>query len=253
MTSIAETSKQVLLIGGSSVIAHALARNYAAGGWTVIFGGRDLAELETSASDIAIRHGTAARTLQFDALDPNSIDAAASSLAAAGTLPRDIVFIIGYSDDADRAAHDPAHADLILQSNYGAIARFVARLLPQIQAEAGHRIVFISSVAGDRGRKTNYVYGAAKAALNTYAQGLRALLLPSGSGVLTVKLGYVDTRLAYGKTPALLTASPEYVARSMRRATERGALVIYLPWIWRPIMTLLRILPESVFIRLPLP
>jgi short-subunit dehydrogenase len=243
---------EVLLIGGSSVIAHALARSYAADGWTVILAGRDKAELDTAAADVAIRHGTATRTLAFDAADAASIDAAAESLIA-GSLPGDLVFVIGYSDGADRAAYDPLHAERIFAANYGAITRFVARLLPAIEASSGHRIVFVSSVAGDRGRKTNFVYGAAKAALNTYAQGLRALLLRRGTSVLTVKLGYVDTRLAYGKTPALMTCSPAYAARSIRKALARDAKVVYLPWIWRPIMTLLRHLPEAVFIRLPLP
>lgn len=243
---------EVLLIGGSSVIAHALARSYAADGWNVIFGGRDEAELGNAAADVTIRHGTATRVLRFDAADGASIDAAAESLLSS-PLPRDLVFVIGYSDGADRAAYDPQHAERIFAANYGAIAHLLARLLPAIEASSGHRIVFVSSVAGDRGRKTNFVYGAAKAALNTYAQGLRALLLPRGTSVLTVKLGYVDTRLAYGKTPALMTCSPAYAARSIRKVLARNAMVVYLPWIWRPIMTLLRHLPEAVFIRLPLP
>jgi decaprenylphospho-beta-D-erythro-pentofuranosid-2-ulose 2-reductase len=250
---VALAPEQVLLIGGTSVIAHALAKVYAEDGWSVIFGGRDESELRNAATDIAIRHDTATRTLRFDATDPVSVDTAAAELIAAGPLPRDLVFVIGHSDGADRAPHDPVEAERIFAANYGAITRFLARLLPQIEVDNGHRIVFISSVAGDRGRKTNFVYGAAKAALNTYAQGLRALLLLRGTSVLTIKLGYVDTRLAYGKTPALLTCSPAYVARSIRRALARKALVVYLPWIWRPIMTLLRHLPEAVFIRLPLP
>jgi decaprenylphospho-beta-D-erythro-pentofuranosid-2-ulose 2-reductase len=247
-----QASDQVLLIGGSSVIAQALARSYAADGWAVIFAGRDEIELANSAADVAIRHGAATRTLRFDAADPASVDAAADSLIA-GSIPRDLVFVIGHSDGADRAPYDPASAELILATNYGALTRFLARLLPRIEVGRGHRIVFVSSVAGDRGRKTNFVYGAAKAALNAYAQGLRALLLPHGTSVLTVKLGYVDTRLAYGKTPAWLTCSPAYAARAIRSALRRNALVVYVPWIWRPIMTLLRHLPEAVFIRLPLP
>lgn len=248
-----QASHQVLLIGGSSVIAHALARSYAADGWTVIFGGRNDTELGNAAADVAIRHGTFTHTLRFDAENRASIDAAAESLIVAGALPRDFVFVIGYSDGADRAPYDPEHAERIFAANYAAITRFLARLLPRIEAGNGHRIVFVSSVAGDRGRKTNFVYGAAKAALNTYAQGLRALLLPRGTSVLTIKLGYVDTRLAYGKTPALLTCSAAYAACSIRKALRRNAMVVYLPWIWRPIMILLRHLPESVFIRLPLP
>lgn len=244
---------QVLLIGGSSVIAQALARAYALDGWSVIFGGRNQRELDSSATDTAIRHGAATQTLRFDADDPSSVDTAAATLIAAARLPRDIVFVIGHSDGAERAPYDIVEAERIFAANYGAITRFLARLLPQIEAGGGHRIIFISSVAGDRGRKTNFVYGAAKAALNTYAQGLRAMLLPRGTHVLTIKLGYVDTRLAYEKTPALMTCSPAYAARSIRRALGRKAMVAYVPWIWRPIMTLLRHLPEAVFVRLPLP
>lgn len=247
-----EQASQVLLIGGSSVIAQALARSYAADGWTVIFAGRDETELSNAEADIAIRHGVVTRTLRFDAAVPSSIDAAADSLTV-GVLPRDLVFVIGHSEGADRAPYDPASAEVILAANYSAITRFLARLLPRIEAGSGHRIVFVSSVAGDRGRKANFVYGAAKAALNAYAQGLRALLRRHGTSVLTVKLGYVDTRLAYGKTPAWLTCSPAYVARAIRNATRRNAMVVYVPWFWRPIMTLLRHLPEAVFIRLPLP
>jgi decaprenylphospho-beta-D-erythro-pentofuranosid-2-ulose 2-reductase len=247
-----QSSQQVLLVGATSVIAQALARAYAADGWSVILAGRDEAELSSTAADVAIRHSVATGTLRFDAAEPPSIDAAADSLLA-GALPRDLVFVIGHSDGADRAPYDPPRAELILAANYTAITRFLARLLPLIEKGSGHRIVFVSSVAGDRGRKTNFIYGAAKAALNAYAQGLRALLLPRGTHVMTVKLGYVDTRLAYGKTPAWLTCSPAYASRAIRKAMRRNALVVYVPWIWRPIMTLLRLLPEAVFIRLPLP
>ena len=114
-------------------------------------------------------------------------------------------------------------------------------------------MTFISSVAGDRGRASNFVYGAAKAALTTYAQGLRAHLAKSGSRVLTVKLGYVDTRLAFGKVPPLLTASPEAAARRIRLHIERGTMVAYVPAFWRPVMMVLRAIPERVFICLPLP
>src|SRR4051794_17222673 len=109
---------EVLLIGGSSVIAHALAGSYAADGWTVIFGGRDEGELGNTAADVRIRHGTVTRVLRFNATDDASIDAAAESLMA-GTLPRDLVFVIGYSDNADRAPYDHAHAERIFAANYG--------------------------------------------------------------------------------------------------------------------------------------
>ena len=206
---------EVLLIGGTSVVAHALAREYARNGWNVIFAGRDQAELQRSVKDITIRHGTKNRSLHFDAIDPASVDAAAAELLKAAALPRDMIFMIGDSDDSHQAVYDPVLADRILAANYTGTIRFLSRLLLRIGADRGYRIVLVSSIAGDRGRRTNFIYGAAKAALNTYAQGLRALLLPRGTSVLTVKLGYVDTRLAFGKTPAVITCSPAYAASAI--------------------------------------
>jgi NAD(P)-dependent dehydrogenase (short-subunit alcohol dehydrogenase family) len=249
----ATAARQVLLVGASSVIAHSLADLYARDGWSVILAGRNKAELELAAADIAIRRRARAVVLLLDANDPISVDRAAADLIAAGPLPHDFVFVIGYSDDPARGVRDPDHADRLLSANYTGVTRFLARLLPHLEAANGRRIAFVSSVAGDRGRQANFVYGAAKAALNAYAQGLRALLLPEGICVLTVKLGYVDTRSAYGKASPFLTCSPEYAARGIRRALDRGKLVVYLPWIWRPIMILLRLIPERIFIRLPLP
>jgi NAD(P)-dependent dehydrogenase (short-subunit alcohol dehydrogenase family) len=250
---VALMNNEVLLIGGTSVVAHALAREYARDGWNVIFAGRDEPELERSVNDITVRYETKSRSLRFDATDPDSVEAAAAELLNAAALPNDIIFMIGDSEEAHRAIYDPVQADRILAANYSGTIRFLSRLLLRIEGSSGHRIVLVSSIAGDRGRRTNFIYGAAKAALNTYAQGLRALLLTSGTSVLTVKLGYVDTRLAFGKTPAVITCSPSYAARAIYKAIRRRAMVAYIPWFWRPIMALLQLLPEAVFIRLPLP
>jgi decaprenylphospho-beta-D-erythro-pentofuranosid-2-ulose 2-reductase len=246
-------NNEVLLIGGTSVVAHALAREYARDGWNIIFAGRDEAELERSVKDITIRYGTKNRSLRFDATHAASVDAAAAELLEAAALPRDIIFMIGDAGNSHQAVYDPVQIDRILAANYSGIICFLGRLLLRIEGNIGHRIVLISSIAGDRGRRKNFIYGAAKAALNTYAQGLRALLLTSGTSVLTVKLGYVDTRLAFGKTPAVITCSPSYAARAIYKAIRRRAMVAYIPWFWRPIMALLQLLPEAVFIRLPLP
>ncbi len=113
-------------------------------------------------------------------------------------------------------------------------------------------IIGISSVAGDRGRQSNYVYGAAKGALSLYLQGLRNRLYPSGVRVITVKPGFVDTAMTYGLPGMFLVASPQYVGERIVRALERSADVVYLPWFWRYIMLIIKLIPEPIFKRLKL-
>jgi short-subunit dehydrogenase len=251
--SASPPSSNVLIIGATSRLAQAIAAEYARRGAGIKLAGRDAMELERIAADLAIRHNARVSTHIFDALSNSTIDALASELLSGDSLPRDIVFVIGYAEHLAESYKDLRVADRMLSSNYSSIVRFLTCLMAQLETSRGHRIAIVGSVAGDRGRSTNFVYGAAKAALATYAQGLRAKLLGTGTQVLTVKLGYMDTRLAFGKTPRLITPLPETVARSILRAMDRNAMVVYVPWYWRPIMTVLRCLPEAVFVRLPLP
>ncbi|HRY45218.1 MAG TPA: SDR family NAD(P)-dependent oxidoreductase, partial [Thermoanaerobaculia bacterium] len=111
-----------------------------------------------------------------------------------------------------------------------------------------------SSVAGDRGRRKNYAYGATKAALSTAMEGLSARLAPNGVTVLCVKPGPADSAMTWGQFPASspLLARPETVARDVLSALSRGRAVVYTPWYWRPIMAVLGALPAAVFRRLPI-
>jgi len=111
-------------------------------------------------------------------------------------------------------------------------------------------IAVLSSVAGDRGRQSNYLYGSAKGGLTTYLQGLRNRLYHSGVHVVTVKPGFVDTRMVYGRPGLPLVASPQAVARDVYRAVKSGRNVIYVPWFWRVIMALVGAVPEGLFKRL---
>lgn len=117
-----------------------------------------------------------------------------------------------------------------------------------MEARGHGTIVGISSPAGDRGRKSNYLYGAAKAGLTAYLSGLRHRLAKSGVRVVTVLPGWVKTRMtAAAPTPQFLTATPARVAADIRNAVLRGKAVVYTPWFWRPIMCLVRALPEKLF------
>ena len=113
-------------------------------------------------------------------------------------------------------------------------------------------IVGISSVAGDRGRQSNYVYGSAKGAFALFLQGLRNRLHPAGVRVLTVKPGFIDTRMTFGEVAPGMAADPEAVGAAILKALDRNRSVIYVPWFWRYIMLVIRSIPEPIFKRLRL-
>jgi decaprenylphospho-beta-D-erythro-pentofuranosid-2-ulose 2-reductase len=241
-----------LIIGASSMLGRELALEYAASGWRVILAGRDADELRRVASDVTIRNRTAVDRIALDLANPASIDEAAVAIQQKG-VPQIIIFVAGDSTGSAEAPYDPGIAQNLLAVNYVGPTRLIGELLPALKATPGTMLAFVSSVAGERGRRSNFVYGAAKAALNTYSQGLRALLAPANVGVLTAKLGYMDTRLAYGVAPPAMTCSPGYAAKAIRRAIERRRMVVYVPGFWRWICFILRVIPERVFIRLPVP
>jgi decaprenylphospho-beta-D-erythro-pentofuranosid-2-ulose 2-reductase len=246
------TRNVVLVIGASSVLARALANEYASSKWRVVFAGRDEKEMSRVASDVMIRKRADVKTIRLDLSSSASIDEAAGAICRDG-IPNVLIFVAGVSDGAAEAPYDARLAEQILSVNYSGPCRLVGALLPDVKNAPGTMLAFVSSIAGERGRRTNFVYGAAKAALNTYCQGLRALLLPNGVGVLTIKLGYMDTRLAYGVAPAAMTCSPRYAARSIHQAIERRRMVVYVPAFWRWISIILRAIPERIFLRLPIP
>jgi decaprenylphospho-beta-D-erythro-pentofuranosid-2-ulose 2-reductase len=124
------------------------------------------------------------------------------------------------------------------------------RLAAHMQQRGGGTIAAISSVAGDRGRKSNYLYGAPKAALSVYLEGLRYRMSAHGVHVLTIKPGFVDTPMTFGRTPKALTASPHRVARDIHRALQRRRSVLYTPWFWWWIMLIIRMIPAPIFRRM---
>ncbi|HXW85595.1 MAG TPA: SDR family NAD(P)-dependent oxidoreductase, partial [Candidatus Binataceae bacterium] len=170
------------------------------------------------------------------------------SIAALGGLDG-VVVCFGTLGDEDAAQTAPEAALATLHQNFnGAVSLLTLAARHLGQQRSGFMIV-IGSVAGDRGRARNYVYGAAKGALAIFAQGLRGRLTRAGVQVLTVKLGTVDTRMTWGRDGALLTVSPQAAADSIFATWKRRAEVVYVPWFWRPIMGLIRLAPERLFKR----
>ncbi len=241
----------VLLVGGTSGLGRALAGEYAALGWRVVLAGRRADRVAAAAADLRLRHGAEVREVVFDALDPSAPARAAPEILAGG--PPDVALFALGDNAAPDAALDAAEVERVHRVNFGGAAALLSYLLPALRGRRGTAIAFLSSVAGDRGRRGNFVYGSAKAALNAYAQGLRALLHREGVSVTTVKLGFLDTRLGYGLAPPRLAASPERASRAVRLAIQRRRDVVYVPRAWRLAMLVLRAIPERLFKRLPIP
>jgi decaprenylphospho-beta-D-erythro-pentofuranosid-2-ulose 2-reductase len=247
------SGESVLIVGATSSIARALAHEYAAAGQGVVLAGRDAEELEFAAADLRVRHGVPARAEAFDALDfAAHAPLVERCFADPAGAPEGVVVCLGYLGDQARAQAEPDEARRILDSNFTACVSLLNEVANRMEARRSGFICVLASVAGDRGRQSNYIYGAAKGGLAVYLQGLRNRLFHSGVKVITVKPGFVDTQMTFGRPGLFLVAPPETVARGIRRAVSKGRDTVYLPGFWRGLMMVIRSIPEPVFKRLKL-
>ncbi len=244
-------SETWLVIGASSAIARAFARVAVAAGDDVIVAGRDAADLAAIAADLAVRGGRTAPVLHFDLRDAASHPALiARAHALAGPNPLAVFLAAGLLPTQTAIDADPIVANETISVNFAGAVSVLQAVAPLLAARGAGRVVALGSVAGDRGRLKNYVYGAAKAGLATYLQGLRARLHRSGVPVTTIKPGFVDTAMTWGLPGLFLVASPEHVAKACYAAARAGRDSIYVPWFWRWIMLIIRAVPERIFKKL---
>jgi short-subunit dehydrogenase len=234
----------VLIVGARADIGQAVARAYAAEGADLILAARNVSSLSATRSDIAIRYSVSVDLIEYDLLaaEPEEL---ATSLPL---LPHAVVMVAGLLGNQQESAAQPHIADVVMRTNFVAPARLLLALASKFQLRGSGTIIGISSVAGDRGRGSNYIYGASKAGLTAFLSGLRNSLTGSGVHVVTVKPGFVRTRMTHKlQLPKHLTASPEQVARAIIRAHLKGKNVIYVRPIWRMIMIIIRLMPEPIF------
>jgi decaprenylphospho-beta-D-erythro-pentofuranosid-2-ulose 2-reductase len=242
--------KCVLILGASSDIAKATARQYAQKGYTLLLAGRSAETLEPFSKDLIIRYKIAAKYVAFDAENIPSHTAFYQQLHP---VPDIVVCAFGYLGDQDVAQQQWVESNRIIQANYTGAVSILNIVANQMEARKAGVIVGISSVAGERGRQSNYIYGSAKAGFTAYLSGLRNRLTRSGVQVVTIKPGFVDTKMTSGlKLPAPLTAQPAQVASKIVRAVDRKADVVYVLWMWRWIMLIIKCIPEGVFKKLKL-
>ncbi|MCP3904749.1 MAG: SDR family oxidoreductase [Planctomycetes bacterium] len=239
----------VLITGATSGIGCAIARLLAAEGRSLVLASRDAAELDRWASDFRVRYDADVVTRVYDARTVDTatfLDACAE--AASGGLAG-VIVCHGYLGSQALAQRDPDEARAIMDVNFTSCVNLLNAAATHLLARGAGFLCAVSSVAGDRGRQSNHVYGSAKAGLNTFLDGLRHRLAGTPVSVTTIKPGFVDTPMTYGLTDSKLNADRERVAEAIWRATRRGRSVVYVPWFWRYIMLIIRAIPGPIFRR----
>lgn len=240
----------LLVLGATSDMAVAIAKKFAANGYDIQLAARNSERLRPLQSDLTIRSSITCSIHEFDA---GQLATHATFLSSLPTRADITICVFGYLGDQQRAESDWSECERILQTNYvGAVS--ILNLVANDYATKGTGVIAgISSVAGERGRQSNYFYGSAKAGFTTYLSGLRNRLFHKNVHVLTVQPGFVYTKMTENMPlPGLLTATPEVVAAVVYRAVQKKKNVVYVKWFWRWIMLIIKSIPEFMFKKLKL-
>jgi len=239
------TKATVLILGARSDIGKAVAHKFASLGHPIQLAARNVDNLITDKNDIELRHRVSCTLHEFDVL---ATDSHAAFVDALPELPHIAVCAVGLMGQQSIDERDNASAAVVMRSNYEGPAIILALLANRFEERGSGIIVGISSVAGERGRAKNYVYGSAKAGFTAFLSGLRNRLSKRGVHVVTVLPGFVATQMTEGiNLPPMLTAQPNEVADAIVRATQAKRDMIYVRPTWRLIMLAIRNIPERIF------
>ena len=242
---------KILIVGATSAIAAACARQWANRETQFFLVGRNPQKLKQIADDLSSRSSAKTKTFALDlnqlADHPKMLDACYAflkqidvALIAHGSLPNQKKC----EENVDEALTE-------FSSNGLSVISLLTLLANRMEKQRSGTIAVISSVAGERGRYSNYLYGTAKAAVSTFCEGLRARLFHSGVHVLTIKPGFVDTPMTQGLSlPKMLVAAPEKVAKDIVKAVKRKKNTLYTPFYWAGLMCLVKSIPNSIFKKL---
>jgi decaprenylphospho-beta-D-erythro-pentofuranosid-2-ulose 2-reductase len=245
-------NSRVLVLGATSAIAQATARYFAAAHACLFLVARDQAKLQTLAEDLLARGAQSVGICAMDLTD-YSDQCGLISRAKAELGGLDAALIAhGILPDQFICEHDTAALRLSLDTNCVSVVSWLSELADVFESQRSGVIAVIGSVAGDRGRRSNYIYGSAKAAVDAFTAGLRARLAKAGVSVVLIKPGFVDTPMTAHLKKSALYASAQQVARGIYKSMLSPRPVVYLPWFWKWIMMIVKVIPEPVFVRLNL-
>ncbi|MEI6892681.1 MAG: SDR family oxidoreductase [Pontiella sp.] len=237
--------KNILILGATSDMAQAIAKKYAAEGWSLSLAARKVEMLKPIASDLQVRSSAEIQILEFDATDfsnhRNFYDALIPK-------PDVVIAAFGYMSDQDEVRSNLEEIRRTIEVNFTGMASILSVVADDFEQRGSGTLVAISSVAGDRGRQSNYIYGSAKAGLSAFLGGLRNRLANKGVHVMTVKPGFARTKMTENmELPTALTASPEQIAEAVFQGVEKKRNVVYTLWMWRFIMLIIMNIPEFIF------
>ena len=232
--SVDAVNKSVIIVGATSGMARCAAESFARRGYALALAGRDAAEIERIALDLATRCNVKVAPVAFDAEDFDAHEGFIAECALVmGGLPEGLVFFAGTRHEQRAAERDFTLARRMIDVNFTAAVSVVERFALRCEERKAGFIGIVSSAAGDRGKQSNYIYGATKGALTVYAPG------------------FVDTKMTYGmKLPGALTASAEAAGEAICKAVLAGKDVVYVLWFWRYIMLIICAIPEFQFKRM---
>jgi len=237
----------LLFLGATSDIAIETARIFGEKHFDIYMAGRDIEYLNKLKKDFEIRYNISANIIHFDALNFTEHRHFIDSLIP---FPDVTICAFGYLGDQQRAQLDWSEAKLILETNFSGAVSILNEVANLYERQKRGTIVGITSVAGDRGRQSNYLYGSAKAGFSTYLSGLRQRLYPSGVNVISIKPGFVRTKMTeHLELPRFLTADPKQVAKKIEAGISKQANIIYVKAIWRYVMLIIKLIPENIFKR----
>jgi hypothetical protein len=239
--------QRILIIGATSAIAQAVARLFAEKGNRIFLAGRNPDKISILANDLSLRGAMQVEKGLFEATDfdshPRLIEESINSLGGLDT----VLIAFGTLPDQKKCEGSVEETLREISVNELSILSLLTLLANRFEKQKSGTIAVLSSVAGDRGRKSNYVYGSAKSAVTTFLQGLRNRLSSSGIHIMTIKPGFVDTPMTASFKKGLLWATPESVAKTIIKGIEKKKDVLYTPFFWRAIMIIIRSFPERLF------
>jgi short-subunit dehydrogenase len=242
--------KYILILGAGSDIARPLAFLYAKAGYNIYLASRNYDLLSRHASDLSIKYSIDAKAFSFDVTDVSSHKKFYDTLPV---KPHGVISLIGVLGEQKISESNFQEAEKVLQTNFTGLVSILHIVAADLEQRKEGFIVGVSSVAGERGRKSNYIYASAKAGFTTFLSGLRNRLFSSHIQVMTVHPGFIKSKMIEGReTPALITALPEEVARDIFRGQQAGKDFIYSKWFWRFIMLIFTMMPESIAKKLDL-
>lgn len=243
---------KIAILGATSAIAHETAKHFAQDNAEFFLVARSADKLETIANDLKVRGAKRIDTCTLDLADLDRHQALLDETLA--TLEHIDVLFIAYGTLGNQQACEQSVAETLkeLTTNCTSVISLLTLFANYFEQQKRGTIAVISSVAGDRGRQSNYVYGTAKAAITAFLQGVRGRLAKSGVHVLTIKPGLIDTPMTAELKKGPLMASARSVGEGIYKAIQRKKEVVYLPTYWLPIMFIVKSIPERVFKKLPI-